>query len=307
MLSARSNGGILAGVLLCVFIWGGNNAAVKFTVQTWGPSVLASSRFLCAALLMLALLHWTDWLGKPVTLNAKLRRDLWLRGGLGIAAYVLVFNYALVFTSASNVALYVATSPVWALVWEERPAVNWRSAQRYGAALLALAGVMVLFWPALDFRGDRWLGDALALFSAVLWTNYGRQCRRLGEHLSGAEMTAQNMWRAGLMLAPFAVLEVALKGLPWHWKVAAAHSYTVVFGVVIAFALWGNALRHWPTSKVYRFMNLIPLSTAMWAQATLGETLSPNFWPAMLLIVAGVVLGQANWQRILGNRFQPAE
>jgi drug/metabolite transporter (DMT)-like permease len=307
VFAAKTNGGILGGLLLCIFIWGGNNAAIRFCVREWGPAFLASSRFLLAGALLLALLRWTTWLGGQTRLDAELRRDLWRRGALSIAAYVVVFNYSMRFTSASNAALYVATSPVWALVWEGRPALSWRSAQRYGAALLALAGAVVLFWPALDFRGDRWLGDALALASAVLWTNYGRQCRRLGARLSGAEMTAHNMWRAGVLVAPFAVLELALKGFRWQWDLAAAHGYTVVFGVVVAFALWSNALRHWTTSRVFLFMNLIPLSTALWARATLGETLSPNFWPAMLLIVAGVVLGQANWQRILGNRFQPPE
>lgn len=309
MFAAKSNGGILAGVLLAIFIWGGNNAAIRYSVGTWGPAFLASSRFLVAGLLMLGLLHGTRWLGRPTVLTAELRKELWLRGGLSIAVYVIVFNYALKFTTASNAALYIGTAPVWALVWEERPALTWRSAQRYGAAFLALAGVIILFWPALNFhdREARWVGDLLSLAAAVLWTNYGRQCRRLGRHLSGAEMTAHNMWRAGLLLLPFAVLEVALRGLPWSLSVAIAHTYTIIFGVLVAFVVWTNALRHWPTSKVYLFNNLIPLSTVLWAYATLSEPISPNFWLAMLFIVFGVILGQADWQKILGNRFQPAE
>jgi drug/metabolite transporter (DMT)-like permease len=307
VFAAKSNGGILAGVLFAIFIWGGNNAAVKFTVTHWPPSFLACTRFAAAGVLMLGLLRWTAWLGRATRLTAALKRDLWWRGGLGIAAYVLAFNYALVFTSASNAALYIGTAPVWALVWEERPRWHWRSGQRYGAALLALTGVVVLFWPALNFRSNQWLGDLLALTASILWTNYGRQCRRLGERLSGAEMTAHNMWRAALMLAPFAALEVATKGISWRGDLAVAHSYTILFGVVVAFALWSNALRHWPTSKVYLFNNLIPLSTVLWAHTTLNEPISPNFWLAMLLIVAGVLLGQANLARALGNRWLPAE
>jgi drug/metabolite transporter (DMT)-like permease len=55
------------------------------------------------------------------------------------------------------------------------------------------------------------------------------------------------------------------------------------------------ALRRWPTSRVYLFNNLIPLSTATWAHFTLGEEVSPTFWLAMAMIVAGVMLGQWNW------------
>jgi drug/metabolite transporter (DMT)-like permease len=307
VFESKSNGGIVAGILLAIFIWGANNAAVKFSVTWWGPSILACSRFLLAGLLLLAVLRWTNWLGRSTCLSVSLRRELWWRGGLGITAYVLAFNYALVFTSASNAALFIGTAPVWALVWEERPARTWRSAQRYLAALLALTGVIVLFWPAMRFGSNQWVGDALALLASVLWTNYGRQCRRLGTHLSGAEMTAHNMWRSGVLLLPFALLELALRGFAWRWDVAAAHSFTVVFGVVVAFALWSNALRHWPTSKVYLFNNLIPLSTVLWAHVTLGEPVTRTFWIAMLLIVAGVLLGQTDWRKVLGDRWVPAE
>ena len=307
VFAARSNGGILAGVLLAIFIWGGNNAALKFTVAHWGPAVMASSRFLIAGVLMLALLRWTTWFGRPTRLTAALRRELWWRGAFGIAAYVLAYNYAMAFTTASNAALYAGMAPVWALIWEERPAPTWRSAQRYGAAALALVGVVILFWPALDFHSNRWMGDALALLASVLWTHYGRQCRHLGRQLSGAEMTAHNLWRAGLLLLPFAILEAAIRGVPWRWDVVAAHGYTIVLGVIVAFALWSNALRHWPTSKVYLFNNLVPVSTVLWVSVTLHEPIAPNFWLAMLCIVLGVMLGQTDWQKVLGNRYQPAE
>ncbi len=307
MFRAKTDGGILAGILLAIFIWGGNNAAIRFTVREWGPCFLASSRFLAAGVLLLAVLRWTDWFGKPSPLTKDLRQQLWWRGGLSIAAYVVAFNFCLVFTTASNAALYISTAPVWALVWEERPALTWRSMQRYGAAALALSGVVVLSWPSLSHGSKTWIGDLLALASSVLWTNYGRQCRHLGASLSGAELTAHNMWRAGLMLLPLAVVEVAMKGLSWRWDFAIAHVYTIVAGVGIAFALWSNALRHWPTSKVYLFNNLIPISTAAWAHVCLKEPISPNFWIAMLLIVAGVLLGQTNWARVLGNRWLPTE
>jgi drug/metabolite transporter (DMT)-like permease len=66
-------------------------------------------------------------------------------------------------------------------------------------------------------------------------------------------------------------------------------------------------LRHWKTSEVYLFNNLIPLSTTLWARAWLNEPVTPTFWVAMMLIVAGVLLGQTNWQRLFGGRWLPPE
>jgi drug/metabolite transporter (DMT)-like permease len=39
----------------------------------------------------------------------------------------------------------------------------------------------------------------------------------------------------------------------------------------------------------------------------LKEPMTATFWIAMLLVVTGVVLGQTNWQKILGARWLPQE
>src|SRR5580698_508273 len=53
--------GIVMGLLFAVFLWGGNNTALKFLVKSWPPVTVASTRFLCAGLVMFALLRWTNW------------------------------------------------------------------------------------------------------------------------------------------------------------------------------------------------------------------------------------------------------
>jgi drug/metabolite transporter (DMT)-like permease len=179
--------------------------------------------------------------------------------------------------------------------------------KRYAAAALALAGVIVLFWPTLRSASSSLPGELLGLAASVLWTNYGRQCRTLGASLSGAEISAHTMWRAGVWLLPLAVLEAATRGVPWDARRALVQFYCIVAGGVMAFALWNNALRRWKTSEVYLFNNLIPLSTMLWAHFCLGEQVTPTFWLAMALIVGGVVLGQANWQRIFAGRWLPVE
>jgi drug/metabolite transporter (DMT)-like permease len=44
-----------------------------------------------------------------------------------------------------------------------------------------------------------------------------------------------------------------------------------------------------------------------WANVCLGEPITTRFWISMLLICAGVLLGQANWQRIFGRRWLPSD
>jgi drug/metabolite transporter (DMT)-like permease len=303
----KSNAVLALSLVFAVFLWGGNNTGTKFIVGTWPPLWTGSTRFLGAGLLMLGVFRWTNWLGAKSTLTPSLKRQLWWRGGLSFAVYIVCFNWALRCTSASHVALYLGASPVWALLWEGQPAKRGAGFQRYAAAILALAGVFVLLWPALNTAASNWVGEVLGLAASVLWTNFGRQCRALGATLSGAEVSAQTMWRAGALLLLPGFVEIPRTGLPLRADLFLIQLYCIVAGSVAAYAIWNHALRRWPASQVLLFTNLIPVSTMAWAHFCLNEPVTGTFWLAMTLIVAGVVLGQTNWQRLVAASVVPPE
>ena len=283
---------LAASLIFAVILWGGNNVGTKWLVSSWPPVWTGGTRFLCAGFLLLGLLRMTNWLGIYVTPTPAMNRQLWWQGGLSLAAYIGAFNGALRFTSASHMALYLGASPVWALLWEAYDDRTARRPRRYLAALLALIGVAVLLWPALKTSSLTLTGELLAFAASVLWTNYGRQSRRLAATLNGAEVTAHTMWRAGVWLLPFGLIEVARTSLPLNLKLLGVQAYCIIAGGVVAFGLWNQALRYWPTSRVFLFNNLIPLSTMAWAYFCLGEAATPTFWVALLFIGGGVVLGQ---------------
>ncbi|MGA2542102.1 MAG: DMT family transporter [Verrucomicrobiota bacterium] len=307
MQNKPNNTLIAAGLFFAVFVWGANNAAAKFILKSWPANFTGSTRFLAAGLILLALLRWTKLFGATHAVPPDLNRRLWWRGGLSLAVYIVVFNWALKLTALSHVALYLGASPVWALLWEGRPERSWKSAQRYGAAALAFCGVLILLWPALRTSSGSLLGELLGFACSLLWTNFGNQCRVLGRDLNGAEVSAHTFWRAGLILAPFAAGELFTQDVPVRSSLILAQMVCVLGGSVVAFAIWNSALRHWQTSRVYLFNNLIPLSTTAWAYFCLGEQLTSTFWPAMILIGAGVFLGQANWEKFFGRLWLPTE
>jgi drug/metabolite transporter (DMT)-like permease len=304
---SKINAAIASSLLLTVFLWGGNNAGTKWLVISWPPVWTASLRLLCAGPLLLAVLRFTNWLGEWRALTPELTRQLWLRGGFSLAIYMVAFNWALHFTAASRVALCLGASPVWALLCEERPSRTWTSARRYGAALLAVTGVLVLFWPALQAAnlqgrtGQLMLfGDVLGLVSSILWASFSRQMRILCANMSGTEVAAHTMWMAGVWLLPVALAEIAVKGFTANLPQIGVQAFCIVFGAVVPYAIWSSALRHWRTSQVMLFNNLIPLSTMSWAYFFLGEPITHTFWMAMVLIIAGVVLGHGDWIKFFG-------
>jgi drug/metabolite transporter (DMT)-like permease len=305
--AGKNNVGLALSLVLAVFLWGGNNTGTRFIVGYWPPIWTGASRFLCAGVLLLLLLRFTGWLGRRSFLTPEVQARLWWRGGLSLAAYIVSFNWAVRYTSVSHVALYLGAAPVWALLWEGLPRKDWPSLKRYVAATLALAGVLVLLWPTLKGADGSLPGEFLGLAASLLWTNYGRQCRSISGEVSGAEISAHTMCRAGMLLLPLALVEIVKGGLTWRADVAWVQAYCILAGGVASFGIWNNALRHWPTSQVLLFNNLIPLSTMSWARFWLGEAVSSTFWAAMVLIVAGVVLGQTSWEKLVSARTVPPE
>jgi drug/metabolite transporter (DMT)-like permease len=299
VLEKKNNSVITASLLLTVSLWGGNNVGTKWLVATWPPIWTGATRFLVAGFFLLAILRFTNWLGESKPLTRESYRQLWFRGGLSLAVYVIAFAWALHLTAASHVALYLGASPIWALLWEERPRWNLPSARRYGAALLAVTGVLVLFWPALKAgKPTNVLGELFGLAASVTWANYNRQSRLLSATIPGLEIAANSMWMSGAWLLPLGLIEVTVRGFHLDAPHFGVQLFCIFFGGVVPYALWNSALRQWRTSRVMLFNNFIPLTTAIWAYFVLREPITSTFCVAMALIIAGVIMGQAGWPKV---------
>lgn len=300
MWEKKNNAAIAGSLLLTVTLWGGNNVGTKWLVATWPPIWTGATRFLVAGFILLTILRFTSLLGKSKPLSPESRRQLWFRGGLSLAIYVVAFAWALRLTAASHVALYLGASPIWALLWEERPRWNLSSARRYGAALLAVTGVLVLFWPALKIgKQTNLVGEMCGLAASITWANYNHQSRILSATIPGLEIAANSMWMSGTWLLPLGLIEVATHGIVVDASHLGVQSFCILFGGVVPYAFWNSALRHWRTSQVMLFNNFIPLTTTTWAYFLLNEPITSTFCAAMILIVTGVAIGQADWAKIL--------
>jgi drug/metabolite transporter (DMT)-like permease len=294
----KNHSAIVGGLLLVVFLWGGNNVGTKWLVAAWPPIWTGGTRFLVAGIVLLAVLRFTKLLGEFKPIERGLWPQLWLRGGLGLAVYIVPFCWALHLTAASHVALYLGASPIWALLAEERPRWSRASLRRYLAAMLALAGVVVLFWPALKTGKANLLGEFFGLLASLAWANYNWQARILSQKIPGVEVAAHSMWMSGVLLLPLGLVEISGRGLVVDAPHLGVQALCILFGGVVPYALWNSALRHWRTSQVMLFNNFIPLTTTFWAYLILREPMTPTFCAAMALIVAGVLIGQMDWAKI---------
>jgi drug/metabolite transporter (DMT)-like permease len=120
----------------------------------------------------------------------------------------------------------------------------------------------------------------------------------LSRRVAGVAVAAYAMGMAGVWLLPLALWEVARHGVVLDAGHVSVQALAIVFGGVLPYALWNSALHHWPTSRVMLFNNLIPVSTTVWAFFVLGEPISGTFWVALVMIITGVLVGQADWRKV---------
>jgi drug/metabolite transporter (DMT)-like permease len=174
--------------------------------------------------------------------------------------------------------------------------------KRFTAAFLTLCGVAILFKSTPTDQGSNWIGNGLGLLASVLWTVYSRVCRGFGHRLSSAQINGHNFVRTFVWLLPFAIYDQCTQDIPMQIKLWSAQIYSIIAAGVVAFALWTNALKQWPTSRVMLFVNLIPLTTVLCGWIFLNETVTAAFWGAMLFVITGVLLGLADLKWIKRSR-----
>ena len=279
---------ILSAIGVAIFLWSGNNVATKIVITEWPPMWATCLRFFVSSSILLGAIRFFPSLGVRVQIDRGLRRRLWLGPGLSFTVYIMAFIWALKFTTASNVALYFATSPVFAMSWDRYDGQNVPWKRMLLASCLTLIGVIWLFLPTLSGAEFGWIGDGLAFTGSLLWVHFSHLSKKFQGSLPAAQLNGEIFWRTAILLSPFALYDQFNASISWDTNVVIAHVYSTIGPSIIAFMAWSFALKNWPTSKVMLFVNLVPLLTALWAKAILGESVHSNFWVAMVFVATGV-------------------
>ena len=299
----RKNLLIATSLVLATIVWGANNTTIGYIVRDWPVLWTTSTRLIFAGLLLMAVLRWTRIFGAPKPVPTDIEARLWWRGGPLFIGWTAGFSWAVTYTPVAHASLYLAASPIWGLLLEERLKFQRDSMRKYFAALLALLGIIILFWPKLQTdtgAGNSWIGDLIAFGASWSWTLYSRESRHLSSRVGAMEYTAQTSWRAGLILLPFMIWEFSRTPPVFEIRLIGWQGISILAGTIVGLGIWNSVLRHWPASRALLFNNLIPVFTMLWAWQCLGDPITATFGVAVGLVVAGVFVGLAPWKRKSG-------
>ena len=277
--------------LLVIFIWSVTFVSTKILLEYLSPTEILFYRYVTAYLLFFAANPKIIW---PLSFRDEAKFAV--AGFLGVTLYFLCENFALSFSTASNVSLLVATAPMLTglvshfLTKNERITMNFI----YGG-LFALAGVFLIVFNGHFVLRLNPAGDMLAIMAALSFALYSIIIRDLNRAVySAAIITRKTFFYSLISLIPllFTPLFEWDPGVLMNREVYGNLIFLGVFASALCFLLWNRVI--WDLGAV-RANNLIYLSpplAMLSAAIVLHERITLFAAGGGILILLGVYLSQ---------------
>ncbi|WP_075181260.1 DMT family transporter [Pantoea sp. 1.19] len=286
-LDARATGTMIA---LCL-IWGVQQVAIKGVADQVSPLWQVAMRSGVAAVCVWLFMRWQR---EPM----RLADGIWRAGllvGVMFALEFLLLAEGLRLTSASHMAVFLYTAPIFAALGLQLALPEERlAALQWVGVALTFSGVAVAFLlkegSAEAHLRAMLIGDALGLAAGFVWgaTTVVVRCSVLA--------TAPASHTLFYQLASGFVLLTLVAGLTGDrqfapqasgWLSMAFQSLVVTFG---SYLIWFTLLRRYLASRLGVLSFLTPVFGVMLGAWWLHEPLQPGFIGGALLILAGIVI-----------------
>ncbi len=287
-----SRASILLAFALLYLIWGSTYLAIRISIETIPPLLMAGVRFLIAGAVLYA---WERWRGAR-----KPRAKEWCTAAIVGACLIFAGNggvtYSEQFISSGLAAVLVATVPMfiallsWAAGVTSRPRVPvW-----IGIAI-ATAGVTIIVRPGIVSSASHHdaLGVGVLLAGSLLWSAGSVYAGRVRQESSPFIMAAMQMICGSVLL----VLAGSVRG---EWQTmriadittasAGAMIYLIVAGSIVAFTAYLWLLRNVESTRVATYAYVNPVVAIFLGHVVAREEITLPLLIGSGFVIAGVAL-----------------
>jgi drug/metabolite transporter (DMT)-like permease len=285
-IDARAGGLML---VLCA-IWGLQQVAIKSAGGDIAPILQIATRSAIAAVLVAVVMLIR---GEHVGSNGAWRPGLVV--GFLFALEYLFVGEGLRFTTASHMAIFLYTAPIFAalgLHWK-LPAERLKPLQWAGIGL-AFGGIIVSFTgrgaAAVANASTMWIGDLLGLAAGMAWgaTTLAVRFSSLASAPATATLLYQLLGAAVILSLTTVVLDqTAVRITAISLASLAFQSVVVSF---LSFLAWFSLLRVYLASRLGVLSFMTPLFGIGFGVWLLDEPLDPSFVTGALLVLTGILL-----------------
>ncbi|MGE0151204.1 MAG: DMT family transporter [Reyranellaceae bacterium] len=292
--SARRTPPLLAYALLpaTALMFSANMLVARATAHELPPASLAFWRWAGALLLMLAFSAGPLWRHRAAALREW--PDMLFLGGLGMGICGAAVYLGAATTSATNIGLIYAASPVLIILFARLFYGETMGGRQMLGVGLCLAGVLAVIGRGQveTFLGLRFtIGDLLILAAAIGWAVYSVVLKHRPSALPPTARLAAITIGGLLSLLPFVLLEPAIgRPYPLSWHGVGVAAFLALVPGFGAYQAYGYVQRHLGAGPTGLIMYLSPLSTGLLAFLLLGEDLHLYHLAGAALVLPGIFL-----------------
>lgn len=274
------------------FFWGSTFLATRFGVEVLPPFVLASSRFLIAAPIVMSLCLI---LKVPVLPTRREFGLLALIGILMLGTGTPGIIWSQQYLPSGLAALLAATIPLYAALIETfLPNDGSLPRRAWIGIIVGFGGLAFLLWPSLrsSLHGDsrQILAAGAALVGAFSWTCASVISRRTQLRVDGLAAAGWQLLAGGLFNLCLALALGHYHHAVWGRQAWGSIAYLVAFGSLGGFTAYIYLLNHVPVSKVATYAYVNPVIAVILGALVLGERLAPVEYIGMGAILLAVFL-----------------
>jgi drug/metabolite transporter (DMT)-like permease len=279
----------LAWVAVCL-IWGTTYLAIRISLETIPPLLMAAIRWIVAGTLLMAFLRIRgERLPGPRAWPSLALLGVLLLG-FGNGAVV----WAEQTVPSGLTAVLVATSPFWMVGIDALMPNGARlTLRRVAGLLIGFGGIVTLVWPEIrtsDAGGRAFLGGVIAAQVACIGWAIGSSYAR---HRGRGHARDENVLATAAFEMLFGGLFLLAAGLGLHEashlvftpRTTAALVYLILFGAIGGFTAYAYALKHLPVATVSLYAYVNPIIAVVLGTIVLSEPLN-----ARMAVAGGVVL-----------------
>jgi drug/metabolite transporter (DMT)-like permease len=276
--------GDLLRLLALAAIWGASFPLMRIASPILGSAYLAEGRVFIAAVFLYGL---TFLLHKNRQLLRHWKHFLMV-GFFNSALPFLLFGFAALYLSASQLSILNATAPIWAFLIALSIGTEKLQLKRSMGLLLGVIGVVILFGDALlGLETDTLWAMSLGLMAAFCYgiaSNYAKTTKSMDSF----DQAHGSMWAAAIFLIPTLPF-IPMRAEPTTISIVAVLAIGIVCSGV-AYLLYFRLIQDTGATSALTVTFLIPIFGTSWGILFLNEPLTWNGVVGMVIILIGTAL-----------------
>ncbi len=278
-------------------IWGTTYLAIRISLETIPPLLMAAIRWIVAGGLLIALLGLRRERMPPPREWPALTTLGVLLLGFGNGAVV----WAELTVPSGLTAVLVAMAPFWMVGIDAlMPGGERLTVRRVAGLIVGFAGIVLLVWPEIQVGdgGRAFLGGVVAAqIACVGWAVGSAYARHRGRgHAKDENVLATaafEMLLGGIVLLLAALTLGEASRLTFSTRSASALVYLIFVGAIGGFSAYAYALKHLPVATVSLYAYVNPVIAVVLGTLILRESFSARMAIAAVIVLVGSALVRA--------------